>query len=52
MVGISVIQPEGWDANLVEVGPSTKLTVCGAVPWAIRLSGASRPVVKIGTILS
>ena len=39
-------------ANLVESAPSTKLTVCGAVPWAITMSGFSLPVVKIGTILS
>ena len=39
-------------ANLVEPAPSTKLTVLGAVPWAITLSGFSLPVVKIGTILS
>ena len=37
-------------ANLVEPWPSTKLTVLGAVPCAITLSGFSLPVVKIGTI--
>src|SRR4029079_7873889 len=39
-------------ANLLEPAPSTKLTVLGAVPWAITESGFSLPVVKIGTILS
>src|SRR5262245_55034618 len=39
-------------ANLFEPGPSTKLTVLGAVPWAMTESGFSLPVVKIGTILS
>ena len=39
-------------ANLVEPAPSTKLTVLGAVPWAITELGLSLPVVKIGTILS
>ena len=39
-------------ANLVEPAPSTKLTVLGAVPWAMTLSALSLPVVKIGTILS
>src|ERR1044072_9630473 len=39
-------------ANLFEPWPSTKLTVLGAVPWAMTLSGFSLPDVKIGTILS
>ena len=45
-------QPVWPLANLVDPGPSTKLTVFGAVPWAMTLSGFSLPVVKIGTILS
>src|SRR3954471_9233606 len=39
-------------AKATESLPSTKLTVLGAVPWAITESGFSLPVVKIGTILS
>ncbi|MNT92344.1 hypothetical protein D3C72_2336090 [compost metagenome] len=39
-------------ANLMLSLPSTKPTVCGAVPWATALSGVSLPLTKIGTILS
>ena len=47
-----VIHSVGAAANLVEAGPSTKLTREGAVPWAMGVSGVRWPVVKIGTILS
>ena len=43
---------EPLSALVVEVWPSTKPTVLGAVPCAITLSGFNLPVVKIGTILS
>ena len=33
-------------------GPSTKPTVCGAVPWAMMLSSVSLPSLKMPTILS
>ena len=38
--------------KLFEFGPSVKLTVWGAVPWAIFEEGVRRPSLKIPTILS
>ncbi len=52
MVGISVIHCVGSFENFLESGPSTKVTLCGAVPCAIVDSGVSLPVMKIGTIWS
>ena len=50
MVGTMVYQLVITFAKPLDSGPPVKLTVWGAVPWAIFDEGVSRPSLKIPTI--
>ena len=52
MVGIKVIQPDSSCTNSVPSTPVVNPTLCGAVPWAIVLSGVRRPLRKVPAMLS